>query len=120
VVDGLHDALGGLIEIRDQLGDPELAKRVGRVERLYERSLGLAVAPILLVRFFSQPRARLRPDAPAVMLDLVAETKAQLLRGGSQRKMALYERTLGLAVVPTLVRRAVLQARMQGARGGTR
>ena len=120
VVDGLREALGGMAALRDELSDTELAKRVGGVERLYERSLGLAVVPTLLVRAFSRSRARSRSAACAVIPVVVAETKAQLLRGGSQRKMVLYERTLGLAVMPTLIRRTVLRTRMRGAPGGPR
>lgn len=50
-------------------------------------------------------------------LDLRSELKSDPL----ERKVALYERTLGLAVMPVLLRRAVLRARRSLAeRGGDR
>lgn len=50
--------------------------------------------------------------ALALVLDIRNEQTSPLAR-----KVALYERTLGLAVIPVLLRRAIIKMWMRGSRG---
>lgn len=92
--------------LRDELRDPAVARRLGRRERLYEYSLGLAVLPDLLFRHAIGTGKKQARGNTATTPNLEAALRSELERGGGiSRKMALYERTLGLAVLPVLLRR---------------
>jgi hypothetical protein len=96
----------GLV-IREQLSDPSLARKVGAYDRVYEWSLGLAVIPVLIGRFVTRVVRGPSTNAPSDPTGLVAEIRRELRVGGGERKIRLYERSLGLAVIPVLVRRGL-------------
>jgi hypothetical protein len=109
---GLDATLDAILVIRTQLRDPNAAGRVGATVRRYERSLGLAVVPTLLWRALA---GRSRPPSPAQSPStpdvLISEIKEELERGTSSPKVRLYERSLGTAVIPVLLRRAAYKLR---------
>jgi len=118
--ESLLAALDSILELREDLKEPAAARRVGQYERLFERSLGLAVAPVLLFRALRRERpaigAALRDEYP----DLAAEIRRELVCGGLSRKMALYERSLGFAVIPVMLRRVGYRMRLRAQRPGAR
>jgi len=50
-------------------------------------------------------------QAVELALDLALDIRRELKSDPTQRKIALYERTLGLAVIPVLLRRLLIQAK---------
>lgn len=93
--------------------DNSLMRGLGRYELLYERTWGLAVLPALVLR-------RLSGAAPKVSAEPVASLLEELrhelsLGGGRSLKMRVYERSLGLAVIPVLIRRARYRRRVRRA-----
>ena len=109
----IREVIDAILETRQRLSDPATAHRVGHYERLYERSLGLAVAPVLLLRAIRRGRSAdgVGASAKTGLPDLASEIRRELVFGVLSRKMALYERSLGLAVIPVLLRRAAYMSR---------
>jgi len=62
---------------------------------------------------YSTPEGQAALQAVA---DIVLEIRDEYM-GPTARKIALYERTLGLAVVPVLIRRALIVLRRKAGRG---
>jgi hypothetical protein len=104
--EAIRETLPAILAIREELHDPAMARRVGRDERRYERSLGLAVAPLLLWRAVRGPQGGREQDRGGGMPDLLGQIRQELEHDSISPKMALYERSLGLAVIPVLIRRA--------------
>ena len=96
-----------VLVIREQLSDPSQARSVGAYDRAYEWSLGLAVIPVLVGRFVGRIMRGPSTDVAVDPTGFVAEIRRELRVGGAERKINLYERSLGLAVIPVLVRRAL-------------
>ena len=57
---------------------------------------------------YSTPPGR---EAVSLALDLVLALRQELKADSIERKVALYERTLGLAVIPVLLRRTAIRLR---------
>ena len=104
-------ALSGVIDqvlaLREELRDPTKARGIGVYERVYEWSLGLAVVPVLIGRVLVRLVRGSSTTAVSDPTGLVAEIRRELMLGTTERKIALYERSLGLAVIPVLVRRGL-------------
>jgi hypothetical protein len=98
--EAIRETLPAILAISEELNDPAVARRVGRDERLYERSLGLAVAPMLLWRALRGPTV-----GGSGVAGLPHQVWDELEHDTSSRKMKLYRRSLGLAVIPVLLRR---------------
>lgn len=114
----IQQALSDVAELREQLKVPALAARAGQVERLYERTFGLAVVPTLIGRLV---RGNTRHRAVDIIGDsdgLKDEVYEELFGASTSHRTRVYERTLGVAVVPMLVRRAI--RRRRAARGTAR
>ncbi len=102
----LSDVIDQVLALREEFRDPSKRRTVGVYEKAYEWSLGLAVVPVLvgrgIARIVRGPVAVVDSDPTG----LVAEIRRELMLGTTERKITLYERSLGLAVIPVLVRRA--------------
>lgn len=103
----LREVIDQVLVIREQLADPAHARSVGSYCRAYEWSLGLAVVPILVGRAVARLVRGPSTYAESDPTGLVAEIRRELRIGGAERKIALYERSLGLAVIPVLIRRGL-------------
>lgn len=103
----LGDVIAQVLVIREELRDPSKARAIGVYEKAYEWSLGLAVVPVLIGRLVGRmvhgPSGGVESDPTG----LVAEIRQELMVGSTERKITLYERSLGLAVIPVLVRRGL-------------
>jgi hypothetical protein len=103
--EAIRGTIESVLDIRRELHDPAEARSVGRDQRLYERSLGLAVAPMLVLRAASGLAGRWRSKpVPGQMPDLMLELRQELEHDSLSPKMMLYERSLGIAVIPVLLR----------------
>ena len=103
----LSTVIDQVLVIREQLGDPSQARSVGAYDRAYEWSLGLAVIPVLVGRVVARIVRGPSTDVASDPTGLIVEIRRELRVGGAERKIKLYERSLGLAVIPVLVRRGL-------------
>lgn len=103
----LNDVIDQVLAIREELLDPSKARGIGVYEKAYEWSLGLAVIPVLIGRTLVRLARRSGTKAVSDPTGLVAEIRKELMLGTTERKITLYERSLGLAVIPVLVRRGL-------------